>query len=146
MELAMKTHFVFAFVLLLFLSACQSTAPGSSTTGCPAATGTPARLEIPPDAFPTLTPGPLPTPVLMKIRGKDVPINKVVDGPLCNDAWSGTVYVTCDVQVYPWEKYPTFLQNCNLNIEPGTVVYVASHNNAAYYNGCSCHTGEVAEP
>jgi hypothetical protein len=26
------------------------------------------------------------------------------------------------------------------------VVYVAYHNDAAYYNGCSCHTGEIADP
>ena len=114
MELVMKTWFVFAFVLLLFLSACQSTTPDSSTTGCPTVTGTPARLEIPPDALPTLTPGPLPTPVLMKIRGKDVQINKAVEGPLCNDIWSGTVYVTCNVQVYPWEEAPDLPETLQL--------------------------------
>jgi hypothetical protein len=26
------------------------------------------------------------------------------------------------------------------------VVYVAYHNNTAYYNGCSCHTGATPEP
>jgi hypothetical protein len=144
LELGMKPRFIFALILVLFLSACGSTTPGSATTGCPAATGTPPRLEIPPDALPTATPGPAPTPVLIKIGGKDIQINKVVEGPLCNDSWSGTVYVTCNVQVYPWEQYPTFLQNCNLDIEPGTVVYVANHNNTAYYNGCSCHTGQIA--
>ncbi len=56
------------------------------------------------------------------------------------------VYVTCNVQVYPWVEEPTFLKNCNLKIEPGTVVYVAYHNNTAYYNGCSCHTGEISGP
>ncbi len=82
----------------------------------------------------------------MKIGGKEVQIDKVVEGPLCNDTWSGTVYVTCNVQVYPWAETPTFLQNCNLNVEPGTVVYVAYHNDTAYYKGCSCHTGQSAEP
>jgi hypothetical protein len=82
----------------------------------------------------------------MRIGGKDIQVDRVVEGPLCNDTWSGTVYVTCNVQVYPWEGTPTFLRNCNLNIEPRTVVYVASHNNAAYYNGCSCHTGRITKP
>lgn len=73
-------------------------------------------------------------------------MDKVIEGPLCNDTWNGTVYVTCNVQVYAWEEHPTFLKNCDLKIEPGTVVYVAYHNDTAYYNGCSCHTGEIAEP
>jgi len=82
----------------------------------------------------------------MKIGGKDIRVNKVVEGPLCNDTWNGTVYVTCNVLVYPWHKQPTFLDGCSLNIEPGAVVYVASHNNTAYYNGCSCHYGKIGKP
>jgi len=139
-----KTRLVFAVMLLLCLSACGSTS-GSNTTVCPAATGTPQRLTVPPNALPTATPGPSPTPVVMRVGNKDIRFDKVVEGPLCNDTWSGTVYVTCNVLVYPWEKQPTFLDGCNLKIEPGTVVYVASHNNAAYYNGCSCHTGQIGK-
>jgi hypothetical protein len=146
LEVAVKTPCALAVILLLVLSGCQSTTAGSSATGCSAATGTPLRLETPPDALPTATLGPSPTPVVMKIGGKDIQINKVVEGPLCNDTWSGTVYVACNIQVYPWEKYPTFLQNCNLKITPGTVVYVAHHNNTAYYNGCSCHSGQLTKP
>jgi len=56
------------------------------------------------------------------------------------------VYVTCDVQVLEWKDRPTFLEDCDLVIEPGTVVYVAAHNDAAYYNGCSCHTGGDVSP
>ena len=82
----------------------------------------------------------------MEIGGKTITVDKVVEGPLCNDTWSGTVYVACNVQVYPWEEQPTFLKNCNLSIAPGTIVYVADHNDTAYYNGCSCHTGEIAKP
>jgi hypothetical protein len=69
-------------------------------------------------------------------------VDKIVAGSMCNDTWRGTVYVTCDVQVSEWENEPLFLKDCNLSIEPGTVVYVAYHNDTAYYNGCSCHTGE----
>ena len=82
----------------------------------------------------------------MVIGGKTINVDKVVEGPLCNDAWSGTVYVTCSVQVYAWQETPTFLKNCNLSIAPETVVYVAYHNDTAYYTGCSCHTGEITAP
>jgi hypothetical protein len=56
------------------------------------------------------------------------------------------VYVTCDVEVLPWEAQPTFLKGCDLSIEPDTIVYVADHYDAPYYNGCSCHTEEAGEP
>lgn len=81
-------------------------------------------------------------PVEMKINGLKVTVDKVVDGPLCNDSWQGTVYVGCNVQVQEWEETPLFLQGCNLSIADGTTVYVAYHNNAAYYEGCSCHAGQ----
>ena len=76
----------------------------------------------------------------------EILVDKVVEGALCNDTWKGTVYVTCDVQVYPWVEQPTFLKDCQLEIDPQAVVYVAYHNNTAYYEGCSCHTGETPEP
>lgn len=142
----MKTRLLIAGLLLFLVSACGSGATGSSTTICPPAAGTPQRLQVPPEALPTATVGPSPTPVVMRLGGKDVRINKVVSGPLCNDAWSGNVYVTCDVQVYPWDKNPTFFQGCNLQIAPGTVVYVASHNDAPYYNGCTCHSERSTKP
>jgi hypothetical protein len=133
--------FISLVVTLMFLSGCQTDTPT-----CPLATGTPRYLTVPPEALPTPTPDSALTPILMEIAGKTIPVDKIVEGPLCNDTWSGTVYVTCNVQVYPWEEQPTFLKNCNLTIEPGTVVYVAYHNNTAYYNGCSCHTGEQPTP
>jgi hypothetical protein len=82
----------------------------------------------------------------MEIGGRTINVDKVVEGPLCNDTWSGTVYVTCNVQVYQWEEQPTFLKNCNLTIAPETVVYVAYHRDTAYYNGCSYHTNEQPTP
>ena len=82
------------------------------------------------------------SPIEVKINGKMMTVDKVVTGPLCNDNWKGIVYVACDVQVFKWEGDPLFLKSCNLSIEPGTVVYVAYHNDAAYFKGCSCHTGE----
>lgn len=139
----MKRSLEIAVILaLVLLSACQTT----NAPACPTAVGTPRYLTVPPEALPTYAPESASTPVLMEIGGRTISIDKVVKGPLCNDTWSGTVYVTCNVQVYPWEEQPTFLKNCNLAIAPGTVVYVAYHNDTAYYNGCSCHTGEIAGP
>ena len=126
---------------LIFLTACGKPAPA-----CPTETATSHYLTVPPAELPMPTLEPAATPVVMDIHGKSISVDKVVEGPLCNDTWSGTVYVKCNVQVYPWQESPTFLKDCNLSIAPGTVVYVAYHNDTAYYNGCSCHTGEIAEP
>ena len=126
-------------ILLIFLAGCQNT-----TQICPPATGTPQYLDVPPDELAVQMPESKPGQV--EIGRKPLQVDKIVEGPLCNDTWSGTVYVACNVQVYPWEEHPTFLKDCKLDIEPGTVVYVAYHNNTAYYNGCSCHTGATPEP
>ena len=134
-----RSFFIPMIIAILLLSGCSPQAPA-----CPPATGTSRYLTLPPEALPT--PGSAPAPVSMKIGDRTVLVDKVVEGPLCNDTWSGTVYVACNVQVYPWETAPTFLKNCNLSIAPGTIVYVAYHHDTAYYNGCSCHTGEIAEP
>ena len=134
--------FPILFVLLL-LASC-----GKPVPACPTETATTRYLTVPPAELSAPTAEAASTPTLVDIRGKGIPVDKVVTGPLCNDTWNGTVYVTCDVQVYPWteEDGPLFLKDCNLKIEPDTVVYVADHNNTAYYKGCSCHTGEIAEP
>jgi hypothetical protein len=138
----MKRWFlILAGIALLLFSACQS-----PKNACRQATGTRQYLATPLAALSTPTLGPSPTSIVMEINGRAIPIARVIEGPLCNDTWSGTVYVTCNVQVYPWEEQPTFLKDCNLTITPGTVVYVAYHNNTPYYNGCSCHTGEIAGP
>ena len=125
--------------LIFIFTACQEATPI-----CPPASQTPEYLTAPPEKQPTPTPGSGLSSVVL--GRKEMQVDKVVEGPLCNDHWSGTVYVTCDVQVNPWVVDPTFLKDCQLNIEPMTVVYVAYHNNTAYYNGCSCHTGLTPEP
>jgi len=88
--------------------------------------------------------------VSVEIGGKQMEVDKVVDYPLCNDNWSGTVYVSCEAQVaeaaLDADANPLFLKGCDLKIEPNTVVYVAAHNDAAYYKGCSCHTGGASQP
>lgn len=135
----MKTHLLVGLVLVAALAASC----GAQTPFCPRPAGTPHYLTVRPELLPT--PPLLSTPTEMEIGGRTILVDRVVTGPLCHDTWSGTVYVTCDVQVYPWEGPPTFLKECNLTIEPGTVVYVADHGDEPYYKGCSCHTG-LAEP
>jgi len=83
------------------------------------------------------------TRVLVEIGGKVVEVDRVVEGPICNESWSGTIYVGCELQVVEWDGKPTFLKNCEFSVEPGSIVYVAAHNDTAYYKGCSCHTGEL---
>lgn len=80
-------------------------------------------------------------PTEKTIKGKPVTVDRIIEGPICNDTWEGTVYVTCNVTLQSWEIEPIFFSNgCNLNIEPGTVVYVAAHNDVAFYKGCAtCH-------
>jgi hypothetical protein len=126
----------------LLFSAC-----GSQPPACPPIpTGTHRYLTLPPESLPSPEPVYSSTPAPIVIRGKTILVDRVIEGPLCNDTWSGVVYVTCNVQVYPWVEEPLFLKNCDLSITPDTVVYVAYHNDTAYYKGCSCHTGEIEEP
>ena len=128
-------------LFLILLAGC-----GKPPSPCPVSTGAPRYISVSPEELPAPTPGPGVATIVTMLGGKSLAVDKIVTGPLCNDTWSGTVYVGCNVEVYPWEKSPDFLKNCNLTIQPGTVVYVADHNDTAYYKGCSCHSGEYAEP
>jgi hypothetical protein len=121
--------------LVLFTAACQSSKPV-----CP-----PDSVTYLSDStqFTPINTNPSPSPTQVDINGKVILVDRIVHGPLCNANWSGTIYVACDVQITQWEEEPTFLQDCSLEIEPGTVVYVAAHNDDPYYKGCSCHTGEA---
>lgn len=95
---------------------------------------------IPP--YPTFDPiasHPASAPIEVEIKGKLREVDRVIHGPLCNDSWQGIIYVACDVQVAAWEDEPTFLRDCDLNIEEDTIVYVASHNDQQFNEGCSCH-------
>lgn len=129
-----RAYLILLIIALFLLSGCSEQPSSSAPEGCK-----PLVLTTAPRDLPTPTASAA-APRLMDIGGKSIKVDKVVQGALCSDTWSGTVYVGCDIQVYPWEKHPTFLDNCSLKIKPGTVVYVAAHNNTAYYNGCSCHT------
>ncbi len=137
-----KRFLLLLFALILISSACQSKPACSQGEDA----GPPKHLTaedlLVQSTQPVSSSSP---PADIKINGKLITFDKVVEGPLCNGKWQGTVYVGCNVQVLEWEEEPLFLKDCNLSIAEGTVVYVADHNNAAYYNGCSCHTGQIVE-
>lgn len=135
----MKTLAMLALVMLLLLaSACQAAqvCPEGSVTYVDDL----ALLRTP--TLPAST-DPKPEPSLVKIAGKETAVDRVITGPVCDDVWSGKIYVGCNLRLAQWKNgsKPDFFKNCDLKIEPDTVVYVAAHNDAAYYNGCSCHTG-----
>ena len=135
-----------AIIFGLFLTACERT-----NTVCPTDEGTPQPalqlVDLIKESPPALTTN---GPTQVEIQGRMTEVDKVVNYPLCNDDWSGRVYVSCDVQVadskLDAQENPLFLKGCDLKIAPNTVVYVAAHNDAAFYKGCSCHTGVTPLP
>jgi len=130
---------VFSLLLVLLSAACQPVAPAchpESITYLAASNASYSPNDQ--DDQPTAV-------QLIEINGREMLVDQVVRGTLCTGSWSGTIYVPCQIQIYAWEENPDFLENCALSIEPGTVVYVAAHNDEPYYQGCSCHTGEVGE-
>lgn len=79
----------------------------------------------------------------VEIKGKMLNFDQVVSGQLCNNHLEGTVYVGCDIEIYEWENTSNFLDQCDFTVAPNTIIYVASHNNSAYYKGCeSCHMSD----
>jgi hypothetical protein len=129
----MRSTIIKLFLLVgLILSACTKT-----------------KITCPPDAIGYLSPpyppektGETSIPQEIQIGRQLVSMDEVIRGDLCNDSWSGTIYVTCDVSIPVWEveeEEPGFFEDCDLKIEEGTVVYVAAHGDEPYYKGCSCH-------
>jgi hypothetical protein len=130
---------LWALLLVCWISACQQ-----STPACPPGSVT----YLSPEEFTQDNPDQKasnPAQQLVEINGREVWIDQLVEGTLCGGSWNGTVYVPCQVQIYTWEEEPLFLENCDLSIAPGTIVYVAAHNDEPYYQGCSCHTGEIKQ-
>jgi hypothetical protein len=138
-------YLLLAIVLALLTSACER-----ERVGCEIEGATPKPTIQLSDLL-AKTPEPTlhDAPITVEINGRMTEVDKLVNYPLCNDNWSGIVYVNCDAQVAESEldddENPLFFKGCNLNIEPNTVVYVAAHNDTAYYKGCSCHTGEAPQ-
>jgi hypothetical protein len=134
----MRTVNCIVWLIALLLAAC-----GANNPTCPTETYPLEYLEAAPSERAPVQASDAPAVgTSVSIGGKATQVDRVVAGALCHDALSGTVYVSCDVQVVRWVENPLFLQDCDFSVAPGSVVYVASHNDAPYYNGCSCHTGE----
>ena len=140
------TALFWGIIILLMSSACER-----ERTGCDFDEANPKpALQL--DDLISQPPHPKTShsPSEVEIKGKVTQVDMLVDYPICNDNWSGIVYVNCEAQVADAElddrDNPLFFKGCDLTIEPNTVVYVAAHNDAAYYKGCSCHTGEDPIP
>ena len=116
---------VIAFTLVI-LTGCGSPCPPDTIT-----------YVDPP--YPPENPTTIPLGGVIEIKGMELRVDKVITGFVCNDSWSGQIYVTCDIQIPSWEEDAFFFRDCNLDIEPDTVVYVEAHNNDPYLKGCSCH-------
>jgi hypothetical protein len=125
----MRLRFFLKSIMPFFilLAACTSST-------CP--DGALSYLEPP---FPPENTENVAVPQLIEIGRQEIQVDEVISGELCNDSWSGTVYVTCNLEVPAWEEEPLFWQDCDLNIAEGTVVYVEAHGDQPYFEGCSCH-------
>ena len=126
-------------ILIFFISACQPVTPACPSESISYLSNSTSLQS------PASNSSSKPAAEIIEINGKEMLVDRVIKGTLCNDSWKGKIYVACEIQIYEWEGDPTFLQNCDLTIKPGTVVYVAAHNDTPYYKGCSCHTGEGEE-
>jgi hypothetical protein len=139
-----------SLLLIITLSTFILVACERENTVCPPDNGTQQSAPNLAELIESTNPPTPSEPILVEIQGNKMKVDRVVDYPLCNDDWSGTVYVSCQAQVAEAEldadANPLFLKGCNLKIAPNTVVYVAAHNNAAFYKGCSCHSGSAPQP
>jgi hypothetical protein len=117
---------------LLLAAACLPTPPPELLI-----TRTPQPASTTPSGIPQETTPSSPMPV--EIGSRTVVVDEVIRGFLCDDTWRGVIYVDADVEVLPWDDEAIFLRECDLVIEPGTVVYVADHPGEVFYKGCSCH-------
>ena len=119
---------LFLVCTALFLSACKAECP-------PERISYSSDLSIfPPKAVIDDT-----TSTWAEIKGKEIQVDRIITGPVCNDTLSGIVYVTCDIQIPAWERDPFFLQACDFEVEEGAIIYVEAHNDKQYDKGCSCH-------
>ncbi len=129
-----KIPLSFALFFIVLLSACMD-ARSLCTPGM-------ITYQERANPFPSITEKQL-NPQQIEIKGKMKDFDHFVSGQLCNNNLEGLVYVGCDIEIYAWEDKSNFLDDCNFTIEPDAIIYVAAHNNTAYYKGCnSCHMSD----
>ncbi len=115
-------------LLVMTVTACKAQCP-------------PERISYQEDLtlFPLQQPHDLVTPTWIEIKGQHIAVDRIISGPVCNENWSGVIYVTCDIQIPLWERDPFFFQDCDFDIAKDAQVYVEAHNDKLYTEGCSCH-------
>ncbi|MDX9851812.1 MAG: hypothetical protein RBT01_14980 [Anaerolineaceae bacterium] len=122
------------FIFIILLSACMD-----ARSLC-----TPGMISYRDrgDPFPSLTETQL-NPQQIEVKKKMIDFDHVVTGQLCNNHLEGMVYIGCDIEIYAWEGKSNFLDDCDFTVGKNTIIYVAAHNNTAYYKGCdSCHISD----
>jgi len=107
-------------------------------TACTHKTCPPERLSYMDPPYPVEVSNPV-MPQIATINGQEIEVDEIISGPLCNDTWAGTVYVTCDLQIPAWEEESIFLRDCSLNVDEDAIVFVEAHGDQPYFEGCSCH-------
>ena len=90
-----RLFLIFASLLILLFTACERERTGcidENTTLLPKPQLTDLIAQTP-------VPNTSDSPIEVEIKRKIVLVDKLVDYPLCNDYWRGTVYVSCEAQV-----------------------------------------------
>lgn len=129
-----KILLIFTLFFIVLLSACMD-----ARSLCTPGMITYRKRDNP---FPSITEKQL-NPQQIEIKGKMKDLDHLVSGQLCNNHLEGMVYVGCDIEIYAWEDKSNFLDDCTFTVEPDAIIYVAAHNNTAYYKGCnSCHMSD----
>jgi hypothetical protein len=121
---------------IIMLLLCWSVILSACTAECP-----PERISYEHDItlFPPQPANIITSPNVIEIKGKEILVDRVISGPLCNNTLSGTVYVTCDIQIPAREADAFFFQGCDLDVADDAIVYVEAHHDNRYDKGCSCH-------
>jgi len=129
----MKSSVILVSILLIIVvGACQPPTPYCTESSL--------TYQNPGTEFPPLQETEQTDPISIEVDGKTMEFDQVIHGPLCNNHLSGKVYIACDIQIAEWKEKPTFLDGCDFEVSPGSVLYVAAHNNAPYFQGCDyCH-------
>ena len=79
------------------------------------------------------------SPYQIEVNGRELCVDATLEGVLCDVRLSGIIYLYPELEVQEWEDVPNFLEGCDFTVEPGSIILVGDHNDAPYYNGCSCH-------
>jgi hypothetical protein len=94
---------LFILLLLMLIAACQPAEPACPADSIAYLTDISSSQNVTSHGIPKIE------TQLVEIKGRDIEVDRVIRGTLCNDSWSGTVYVPCEIQILEWEENPNFL-------------------------------------